>query len=102
LTPCGHRMVAVVCFTGSKGTTAHNSRPAIPATTAISLGIRCDRSSPSWGTRVDRKRRDTDPVDGRSGIGETTGFGIALDRVALHFDSGMNGLLDTCLKGCRK
>ncbi len=41
--PCGHRTVAVVCFTGSNGTTTHSSRPTNPATTAISRGIRCDR-----------------------------------------------------------
>ena len=35
LRPCGHRIVAVVCFTGSSGTSAHSSAPAIPATTAI-------------------------------------------------------------------
>ena len=41
--PCGHRTVAVVCLTGSNGTTAHNNRPTIPATTATNRGIRCDR-----------------------------------------------------------
>ncbi len=55
--PCGHSTVAVVCFTGSNGTIAHSNRPTIPATAATNRGIRCDRSLPSWGTRVDRKRR---------------------------------------------
>jgi hypothetical protein len=44
--PCGHRTVAVVCFTGSNGTTTESStptNPAKPTKTAINLGIRCDR-----------------------------------------------------------
>jgi hypothetical protein len=39
----GHRMVEVVCFTGSNGTTAHNNKPRMPATVATNRGIRCDR-----------------------------------------------------------
>ncbi len=56
--PCGHRIVAVVCLTGSSGTSPHNTMPASPATTAISRAMRCarwDRSLP--GTRPDRMRR---------------------------------------------
>jgi len=41
-------------------------------------------------------------VDGRSGIGEMTGFGIADDRVAVHFDSGIFEILSTCLKADSK
>ena len=37
-------------------------------------------------------------MDGRSGIGEMTGFGIADDRRAVHFDSGIFEMLNTCLK----
>ena len=58
--PWGHSTVAVVCFTGAKGTIAHSSRPRSPATIATTLatafGVRRDRSLPSWGTRVDGKR----------------------------------------------
>ena len=36
---CGHRMVAVVCLTGSSGTSPHSSTPAMPATTAISRAM---------------------------------------------------------------
>ena len=35
----GQRMVAVVCLTGSSGTRAHSSTPAMPATTAMSLAM---------------------------------------------------------------
>ncbi len=55
--PCGHSTVAVVWRTGSSGTARHSSRPAMPATAATDRGIRCDRCLPSWGTRLDRKRR---------------------------------------------
>ena len=41
-------------------------------------------------------------MDGRSGIGEMTGFGIADDRVAVHFDSGIFEILSTCLKADSK
>jgi hypothetical protein len=37
---CGHRIVAVVCLTGSTGTSAHNSTPAMPETMATSLAMR--------------------------------------------------------------
>jgi len=43
LVPCGHSTVAVVCFTGSNGTSAHNSRPTSPAMMATTRGIRCER-----------------------------------------------------------
>ncbi len=33
-TPCGHRIVAVVCLTGNRGTRAHSSAPVMPATMA--------------------------------------------------------------------
>ena len=57
LTPCGHRMVAVVWVTGSSGTSAHSSAPTIPATMATSRASRCvDRSLSSWGTRDDGRR----------------------------------------------
>ncbi len=36
---CGQATVAVVCLTGSSGTRAQSSTPAMPATTAISLAI---------------------------------------------------------------
>ena len=54
---CGHRMVAVVCLTGSSGTRPHSSTPAMPATTAIRRANRWVRSSSSRGTRVDGRRR---------------------------------------------
>jgi hypothetical protein len=41
--PWGHKTVAVVCFTGSSGTDAHNNTPTSPATTAINRGMRGDR-----------------------------------------------------------
>jgi hypothetical protein len=41
-------------------------------------------------------------VDGRSGIGEMTGFGIAGDHNAVHFDSGIFEILSTCLKADSK
>ena len=44
---CGHRMVAVVCLTGSSGTKPHSSTPAMPATTAIRRANRRVRSSRS-------------------------------------------------------
>ena len=48
---CGHTMVAVVCLTGSSGTSPHSTTPAMPATTAISRAMR-------WaGTRLDVRRR---------------------------------------------
>ena len=67
--PCGHRIVAVVCLTGSSGTSPHATMPASPATTAISRATRCARSERSvplalrarrsslLGTRPDRMRR---------------------------------------------
>ncbi len=55
--PCGHSTVAVVCLTGASGTTRHSSSPRSPATIATTLAVRCDRSLPSWGTRLDGKRR---------------------------------------------
>ena len=49
--PCGQAMVAVVCLTGSNGTSAHSTIPAIPARTATRRAMR-------WaGTKVDRRRR---------------------------------------------
>jgi hypothetical protein len=48
---CGHEIVAVVCLTGSSGTSPHSTTPAMPAMTAISRAMR-------WaGTRVDGRRR---------------------------------------------
>ena len=48
---CGHRMVAVVCLTGSSGTSPHSTTPAMPATTAMRRAMR-------WaGTRLDGRRR---------------------------------------------
>ena len=41
-------------------------------------------------------------MDGRSGIGEMTGFGIAGDHNAVHFDSGIFEILSTCLKADSK
>ena len=35
----GQAIVAVVCLTGSNGTRAHSSTPAMPATTATSLAM---------------------------------------------------------------
>ena len=58
LRPCGHKMVDVVCLTGSSGTSAHSRAPTIPATTATSRASRCiDRSLSSGGTRHERMRR---------------------------------------------
>ena len=62
----GHRMVAVVCRTGSSGVNAHSATPVTPARTAISLAIRTERvpcrairpdSTLSRGTSVDGRRR---------------------------------------------
>ncbi len=55
--PCGHKIVAVVCRTGSSGTSRHSTRPAIPEATATNRAIRWDRSLPSGDTRLDRRRR---------------------------------------------
>ena len=41
-------------------------------------------------------------MDGRSGIGEMTRFGIADDRNAVHFRSGIFEILSTCLKADSK
>ena len=41
--PCGHRIVAVVCFTGSSGTSPHSTIPASPATAATNRAMRCAR-----------------------------------------------------------
>ncbi|EUA85431.1 putative arabinosyltransferase A domain protein [Mycobacterium ulcerans str. Harvey] len=38
--PWGHRIVAVVCFTGRSGTKAHRTSPATPKTTAANRAIR--------------------------------------------------------------
>ena len=56
---CGHAMVAVVCLTGSSGTSAHSRIPAMPATTATSRAMADSpvRSGSSRGTRVDVRRR---------------------------------------------
>ena len=51
--PCGHRMAAVVCFTGMSGVSAHSSTPAMPARTATSRAIRVGST---LGTRVDVRR----------------------------------------------
>ena len=53
---CGHRMVAVVCWTGSSGTSPHSSSPAMPATTAIRRANPGVRSWSSRGTRLDAIR----------------------------------------------
>ncbi len=54
----GQLMVAVVCLTGSRGTSAHSTTPAMPATTATSLAMADGpvRSVSSRGTRVDVRR----------------------------------------------
>ena len=49
--PCGQAMVAVVCLTGSNGTSAHSTIPAIPARTATRRAMR------SAGTKLDGRRR---------------------------------------------
>ncbi len=56
---CGHAMVAVVCLTGSSGTSAQSRTPAMPATTATSRAMADSpvRSGSSRGTRVDVRRR---------------------------------------------
>ena len=56
---CGQAMVAVDCLTGSSGTSAHSTIPAMPATTATSRAMADTpvRSDSSRGTRVDVRRR---------------------------------------------
>src|ERR1700716_3989612 len=52
-------MVAVVCLTGSSGTSAQRTTPAMPATTATrrAMAERRVRSGSSRGTRLDGRRR---------------------------------------------
>ncbi len=60
--PCGHRMVAVVCLTGSSGTSAHSTTPAMPATMAIRRAMPTTRSvGSSEGTRLDVMRPACEP-----------------------------------------
>ena len=80
--PWGHRTVAVVCFTGSNGTVRHSSRPARLATTAINRGMRCDRSLPSWGTRLDGKGRRFVRFGRRAGPGACFPFSKSVSRFA--------------------
>ena len=49
--PCGHTMVAVVCFTGASGASTHSSTPSSPAMTATRRA-----TALGGGTRVDRRR----------------------------------------------
>ena len=49
--PCGHAMVAVVCFTGASGASTHSSTPSSPAMTATRRA-----TALGGGTRVDGRR----------------------------------------------
>ena len=53
---CGQRMVAVVCLTGSNGTSTHSATPTMPATTATSRAILVG-SALSLDTSLDVRRR---------------------------------------------
>ena len=53
---CGHRMVAVVCLTGSNGTSTHSASPTMPARTATSRAILVG-SALSLDTSLDVRRR---------------------------------------------
>ena len=55
-TPCGQRMVAVVCRTGRSGVSAHSATPRTPARIATRRAIRLDCAL-SLDTKVDGRRR---------------------------------------------